>query len=104
MVDCNKTKCPDCGGILKKYDVVKRIVRRKGRCSDYVDIRRLRCLRCHCTHRELPDSIFPFKQYEAEIIQGVLDGYITPDTYGYEDYPCELTMKNWIAQNSQGVL
>ena len=104
MVECNKTECPECGGGLKKYDVVKRIVRTKNRETYFVKIRRLKCLDCQRIHRELPEFIFPFKQYEAEIIRGVLDGCITPDTYGYEDYPCELTMKNWIAQNLQGIL
>ena len=25
-----------------------------------------------------------------------MNGYITPETFGYEDYPCEETMKRWI--------
>ncbi|MEQ2698093.1 DUF6431 domain-containing protein, partial [Hungatella hathewayi] len=50
-------------------------------------------------HRELPDYIFPYKQYEAEVIRGVLEGFITCETYGYEDYPCEMTMVRW--RNSQ---
>lgn len=37
-------------------------------------------------HRELPDFIFPYKQYEAEIIIGVLEGFITCETLGFEDY------------------
>jgi hypothetical protein len=43
----------------------------------------------------LPDYLFPYKQYEREVIIGVMDGYITPETIGYEDYPCEMTMKRW---------
>ena len=49
--------------------------------------------------RELPDYISPYKQYEAEVIRGVLEGFITCETYGYEDYPCEMTMARW--KNSQ---
>lgn len=52
---------------------------------------------CQTLHRELPDFIFPYKQYEAEVIQGVLEGFITTETSGYEDYPCEMTMVRWKA-------
>lgn len=55
-------------------------------------------------HSELPDYIFPHKHYEVEIIQGVLDGYITSDTLGYENYPCAETMEIWKAQSLQGLL
>jgi hypothetical protein len=43
----------------------------------------------------LPDFIFPYKQYEADIIIGVIEGLITCDTLGFEDYPCEMTMIRW---------
>lgn len=56
---------------------------------------RLRCCNCHAVHRELPDFIFPYKQYEADIIIGVLEGLITCETLGFEDYPCEMTMIRW---------
>ena len=90
--------CPKCGGDLKFYDTVQRIVRTKGRVSKYIRLRRLKCLKCGAVHREIPDIIFPYKQYEAEIIKGVLEGLITPETYGYEDYPSEMTMTRWRAQ------
>lgn len=67
----------------------------------WVKVRRLRCMNCGYLCRELPDYIFPYKQYEAEIIRGVLEGFITPETVGYEDYPCEITMFRWKAQKSQ---
>lgn len=35
------------------------------------------------------------KQYEADIIIGVLEGLITCGTLGFEDYPCEMTMIRW---------
>lgn len=62
---------------------------------------RVRCMKCSAVHRKLPDFIFPYKQYESEVIIGVLEGFITPDTVGYEDYPCEMTMMRWIARKSQ---
>lgn len=39
---------------------------------------------------------FPYKQYEAELISGVLEGLITVETLDFEDYPCESTMKRWL--------
>ena len=60
-----------------------------------VDIRRFRCQKCGAVHRELPNFIFPYKQYDAEIIIGVLEGLITCETLGFEDYPCEMTMFRW---------
>ena len=45
--------------------------------------------------RELIDCVCPFKQYSLDVIDGVLKGFITPSTYGFEDYPCELTMLRW---------
>lgn len=87
--------CPDCGGGLKYYDRVSRMIKVKGGLKKYVMIRRLRCKDCKKLHRELPIDILPYKHYESEIIKGVLEGYITPDTFGFEDYPCEVTMNRW---------
>lgn len=88
--------CPKCNGKLKYYDSVRRIVKTKYGKVSFVLIRRLRCSVCHTFHRELPDFIFPFKHYEKDIIVGVVEGLITCDTVGFEDYPCELTMLRWI--------
>lgn len=87
--------CPVCGKPLKYYDSVPRIVRTKARQSRQVRIQRFRCPHCRGIHRNLPDYIFPYKQYEAEIILGVLEGFITCETLGFEDYPCEMTMLRW---------
>lgn len=53
---------------------------------------------CGSVHREIPEFIFPFKRYESEVIYGVIEGFITPDILGYEDYPCEQTMIRWKTQ------
>lgn len=95
MISYDESTCPDCGGQLKYYDSVPRMVRGKMRKTRYVNIRRLRCTKCEHIHRELPDYIFPYKQYDAEIIRGVLEGFITCETIGFEDYPCEMTMIRW---------
>ena len=95
MVGLDISICPNCGHELKYYDSVPRFIRSKGRNTHSVRIRRFRCSKCRKIHREIPDDICPYKQYESEIIRGVLDGFITSSTYGYEDYPCELTMRRW---------
>lgn len=94
-MDNNALTCRKCSGRLKYYDSVRRIVRMKERRQRWIKIRRFRCPNCGCIHRDLPDDIFPYKQYEAEIIRGVIDGFITCQTIGYEDYPCEMTMIRW---------
>lgn len=104
MITNDETTCPNCGGDLKYYDKVQRIVRTKGGNSKWIEIRRMQCCICRCTHRELPDFIFPYKQYEAEIINGVLEGLITFNTLGYEDYPCEATMIRWVRTQKLQVL
>lgn len=97
MVDFGDTVCPICGGELRYYDKVQRILRTKYRRTEWLDIRRMKCKVCGKLHRELPDNIYIYKQYEADIIDGVIEGLITSDTLGFEDYPCERTMLNWIA-------
>ncbi|MBR1703164.1 MAG: hypothetical protein IJ716_14650 [Lachnospiraceae bacterium] len=98
MVKENVTICPKCGGKLKHYDTIRRRVLGKSRLEKRVFVERLRCLDCKSYHHAIPALIFPYKHYDAEIIQGVLDGYITPETLGYEDYPCEMTMTRWRAR------
>lgn len=104
MIREGKLVCPNCGGVVTYYDTVKRPALTKGRVVKPAYIRRLRCVMCRKLHRELPSYIFPYKRYEAELIQGVLEGLITSDTMGYEDYPCSATMRSWILQHSQGRL
>ena len=99
MITNDVSTCPKCGGDLKYYDRVTRIVRTKGRKTWKIPMRRLQCTRCGSVHRELPELIFPYKQYEAEVIIGVLEGFITCETIGFEDYPCEMTMVRWQAQD-----
>lgn len=95
MEDKKRIICSKCGAALKYYDSVTRLVRTKGRKTRRVRIQRYRCPVCGQIRRELPDYIFPYKQYETEVIRGVLEGLITCETYGYEDYPCEMTMLRW---------
>ena len=61
-------------------------------------------LRLRAIHRELGGLFFPYKRYEAEVIFGVLEGLITCETLGFEDYPCEMTMLRWLSQKAQLLL
>ena len=89
------SKCISCGGAIKNYDRVKRTVRTKGGIKKIIKIPRVRCEVCNKLRRILPDNIEKYKHYEFDIIQGVKEGLITSSTLGYEDYPCEMTMRRW---------
>lgn len=104
MVSETVLKCPECGEKLKYYDRVARVIRSKNRSSTWIKIKRYRCIQCNKIHRVIPKFIFPYKQYESEIILGVLEGLITTDTLGYEDYPCAITMLRWITRKEQLLL
>lgn len=95
MTISNISTCPDCGGDLKHYDSVRRLIRTAGGDKHWIKVKRFRCVVCSEIHRALPDFIFPHKHYAASIIKGVIDGDITCETLGFEDYPCEMTMKRW---------
>lgn len=101
MVEQGSVVCPNCGGYLSGYDHVKRIVRSKYGDRKFVNIPRYRCKRCKRLHRAIPSYILPYKQYETDIIQGVIEGLITSDTLGFEDFPCEMTVTRWRSQDLQ---
>ena len=96
MITDNKLICEKCGHQMKYYDKVSRIIRMKNRKSNWVKVPRYKCAACGHIKRDLPSNVYPYKQYESEIIDGVLEGLITCETLGYEDYPCEMTMRRWI--------
>lgn len=104
MIFANVDVCPICGGSLKYYDEVMRLIKGKDGRKQTTRIKRYKCKSCCHVHRRLPDYIFPFKQYDANIIIGVVENLITSETLGFEDYPCGLTMKRWRTQNLQGLL
>lgn len=87
--------CPHCDSRLKYRDSCIRYIKAEGGKNIRLLIRRLKCIRCKRLHRELPDSIVPFKHYSAEVISGVLDGVIRAEDLDTEDYPCEKTMDRW---------
>lgn len=80
---------------MKHRDYTNRIVRVKGGLKTFTQIERQICPKCKLITRNLPNYLLPYKHYEKEIIFGVKEGLITPETLGYEDYPCEMTMIRW---------
>lgn len=96
MIRIGELLCPICGGALKYVGPVKRMVRTEYGKKEWIKIRRMKCMKCGVVHRELPDNLIPFKQYDAEIIEGVINGDITSEVIEYEDFPSEMTMKRWL--------
>ena len=95
MIVKGMTFCPDCGGKLKHYDRVKRTVKTRYGRKKKIYVQRYKCTKCGKIHREMPYEIWPYVQYETEIVVGVIDGLINEDTIGFEDRPCEMTFKRW---------
>lgn len=92
--------CPCCNGQLRLRDHRKRIWKQEGGTVRFIRIRRLQCTNCRRIHCELPDILVPYKHYETQVIEGVLDGLITGDDPDSEDEsgaqrPSESTMKRW---------
>lgn len=98
MVSDGVLLCPKCGGQLRYYDRIRRMVRTKGGDIYWIKLRRLICNDCGTNHRELPNTLLPYKHYEARIVRGVVLGDISSYELDYEDYPCEMTMRRWRKQ------
>ena len=61
-------------------------------------IERRKCTKegCGKTHRLLPgNKVLPYKQYDADTIEGVIDGVVNEENLSMEDYPCESTLSRW---------
>lgn len=100
MVTMDQEFCPDCGGILRYHDRVKRIVRTSFGRSYWIYISRKICTECGKKHRELPDTLLPYKHYEITIIEGFISGKLSSEDLEYEDYPCETTIRSWRSPTS----
>lgn len=98
MTECECYNCPKCNSETRMFDHVWRIVRSKNRKKTFVRICRVRCLQCGYIHRVLPKYLIPYKHYDKNIIEGVIEGLITQETLGYEDYPSETTIFRWIKE------
>ena len=58
---------------MKVHSTVLRHYRTEDGAKHWVRIRRLRCKKCRKIHRQLPDTILPYKHYQAQVIEEVLD-------------------------------
>ena len=96
--------CPKCGGELRHHDKVKRIVRTKNGKHYWITLDRVRCLECGSKHRVLSELLFPYKHYEASIIDGFVSGNISSYDLEFEDYPCETTIRQWKSTHKQHFL
>lgn len=92
--------CPTCRRKRKLYDHVRRYVRKYKDKHVTVYVPRLKC---ECgIQRVLPQNIVPYKHFEAEVIENVVDEIIYPGDEEIENHPCESTAdrwKKWIAGN-----
>lgn len=88
-------RCPECNGETRKYGTVKRKVKTKNGAEEWIAVQRYQCKSCNKIHRLLPDGVMRLKQYEEEVIRGVQEGLIDSGVLGFEDYPCEMTMRRW---------
>lgn len=76
---------------------MKRINEKVGGKKDWLLIERRKCTNesCRKTHRLLPDICVPYKHYEAELIEDVIDGVIDEYDLREEVHPCESTLYRW---------
>ena len=87
--------CPNCGGVLKRYDKVRRYLRLGGGVRKMIFLHRYKCSKCGKVHRGITNDVIPYKQYSAVVIFGFISGRLSVDMLKYEDYPCELTVRLW---------
>jgi hypothetical protein len=65
--------CPFCNGGLAYRDMRPRFSKRILGEARHFSLRRLKCQSCAVLHTEIPDTIQPFKHYDSDAIQCVLD-------------------------------
>ena len=65
--------------------------------KEWYQIRRLKCTDDECgrLHNELLDCMFPYKHYDAGLIEDVVAGVVSGDDPETENYPCEGTINHW---------
>lgn len=80
---------------MHRRDTRKRVHKIAGGIKQWYVINRLKCKECNRLHNELPDCLVPYKHYDAELIEDVVEGIITEEDKEIEDYPCEGTLRHW---------
>ena len=65
--------------------------------TEWYLINRLQCSNDECRrlHNELPNNLIPYKHYDAQLIEDVVEGVVSEADRECEDYPCEQTMNHW---------
>lgn len=51
--------------------------------------------KCGRLHNELPDCMFPYKHYDAGLIEDIVEEVFSAYDPGTDEYPCEGTIKHW---------
>lgn len=60
-----------------------------------VEVRKCMNKSCRKCHRLLPDELLPYKHYESELIEAVIDEVVSEDDEALEEGPSPETMKRW---------
>jgi hypothetical protein len=95
MIKEGEDSCPVCGGKLKRYDKVKRLIKTEYGHKKWIDVERFVCTECHRMHRVIPNDILPYKQYEKHIIEGFINNTLDSYRLEYEDFPSESIINEW---------
>lgn len=60
-----------------------------------IEVRKCTNESCRKCHRLLPDELLPYKHYESDLIEAVIDGVVGEDDEALEEGPSPETMKRW---------
>ena len=98
VISRDEPVCPKCGSPLRLRDHKKRIWRKDGGKTQWVAIGRYRCTNgdCHKLHNALPDFLLPYKHYDRELVEDVIEGVVyEEDPRRDAAYPSDTTMQRW---------
>ncbi len=96
MINKNDTKCPKCGGKMQPRGYYWRKIQLGNNNFKKVKVKRFRCNDCGSWHGKLPDDVLRYKRYSKAIIEGFNKGKLNTDMLEYENFPCDITVKNWL--------
>jgi transposase-like protein len=92
IITVETMRCPKCNGELKKNGRPKRTLKKADGTTQILKVQRYKCETCNASHRELPDTIVPYKRMERAIIEQIINGESTID--GQEESTI-LQIKAW---------
>ena len=86
--------CPLCGGnLIYRDSKLRKVINLFGESQSFL-LRRLRCTECKKIHTELPDIIQPYKHYNSDTIQSILDDCADASDCAADDS----TVRRWKAE------